>query len=151
MNPRPVAKAIREVLTSSSLSNPADVAAKVAEQIPDAQLRAALAEVLPSFVRTEFSRERMLSPVRHSGGPSAKVAAIRDAWAARKQTPLKIGDEYKRLAECTAADLLVAASELRQRADAMLGKADYYEALAAALPPGATVDSFASDPVAVAA
>ncbi|MGN8689856.1 hypothetical protein ACTND8_08130 [Atopobiaceae bacterium HCP3S3_F7] len=157
---------IRRLLDNTELSNPHDVAGALLNELDNtlpiaarADLyRATLAEVLPTYVGVEFSRTRMLNPVavvvddvtpvREPAG-SAKVAACRNDWNARKNTPVWLPNGWKRLADCTADDLLALAATLRDRAEKVAAKAAWYEALADALPEGATVAALDTDPTAV--
>ena len=159
---------IREALDTQASANPHDIASEVLHLLDahhdcgagGAAYRDALAETLPTYIRTEFSRSRMLNgaplpqdtsdtPVKPSGA-SSKVAACRDAWDARKNTPLLVGAKWMKLADCTAADLLTVAASLRERAATVVSKAEWFETLASALPEGTTVAALASDPTAVA-
>ena len=141
---------IDEALNSTDLTTPADIADEVIRRLPMKERAAALREVLPTFIRTNFSQRRMLNPLPEAAptapASSAKVAACRDQWAAQKATPLLVSGEWKRLGDCTAVDLLVVAADLRDRAARVAAKADWYEALAASLPSGATVDSLPEMP-----
>lgn len=157
---------IRYALENTTLTDPRDVAGEVLHLLDRAHdqgegpaaYRDALAEVLPTYVSVEFSRTRMLNPVavvvddvtpvREPAG-SAKVAACRNDWNARKNTPVWLPDGWKRLADCTADDLLTLAATLRDRAEKVAAKAAWYEALADALPEGATVAALDTDPTAV--
>lgn len=158
-----LAALIAEVLDETSATDPTAITAELLKRIDDPL--AALAEALPVFVRTQLSRSRMLSPLddpqtadRGHGDTDAHCPAapvgysratrIRDSWAARLNTPLRVGDEWKRLADCTAADLRTVAADLRERAAKSLAKADWYDDLAAMLPKGATVASLAAEQVA---
>ena len=144
---------IRYVLENTTLTHPRDVAGEVLRLLDRAHdqgeglaaYRDALAEALPTYVSVEFSRTRMLNPVVDDATPvrepagSAKVAACRNDWDARKNTPVWLPRGWKRLADCTAADLLTLPATLRDRAAKVTAKAAWYEALADALPEGATV------------
>ena len=109
---------IRATLEETDATTPAEIASEVLSRVSDPQ--AALAECLPTFVQVSLSRSRMLSPLddpqtadrgqtgRDAHGAPAPVGysratRIRDSWAARLSTPLRVGDEWKRLADCTAA------------------------------------------------
>jgi hypothetical protein len=50
-------------------------------------------------------------PPRRAAGPSRKVAAIREAWRAELLGGVRLGHGMKRLGECTAADLKLAADD----------------------------------------
>ena len=154
---------IRATLEETDATTPAEIASEVLSRVSDP--RAALAECLPTFVQVSLSRSRMLSPLddpqtadrgqtrRDAHAPGAPVGysratRIRDSWAARLSTPLRVGDEWKRLADCTAADLRIVADDLRARAAKSLAKADWYDSLAAMLPKGATVAALTAEQVA---
>jgi len=144
---------VRQVLTETGMSDPHEVAAEVSRRVRGAAaLREALAEALVVYVRTSFTRDLM----RPSGEaaaqvPSAKVAACRSEWQRRLLTPLGVDGVFKRFGDCTADDLRAVAASLRLHADQTAAKADYYEALASALPAGAVVADLDADPLAVAA
>jgi len=145
-----VREAIAEVLASTPLSDPREIAAKVLERLPESDYREALEVVLPSYVVKVFSQARLLTsvpmPVRSGHVGSPMVAMVRNAWATRLATPLLVGDDWKTLGECTALDLKLVAESLRENADKSLMKASYYEQIAAALPAGATVSTLTEDP-----
>lgn len=142
---------LRQVLATTKLSDPRSIAAEMLNRIPEESRADALAEVLAPWVQTAMSRRRMLNPVPISGSGSAKVDAVRSDWQARLNTPLNVGGEWKRLADCTADDLHQVAADLRVMADRLTSKADYYDDLAQHIPAGRTVGSLTADPVGVAA
>lgn len=142
---------LHDVLATTSLSDPKAIAAALLERIPEEARADALTEVLAPWVQVAISRDRMLSPVRLGSTHSAKVAAVRLDWQSRLSTPLNVAGAWKRLAECTAADLRVVATELQERAHRMVAKADYYLELADHVPEGGTVGMLSDDPVGVAA
>lgn len=141
---------IHDVLADTTATTPHDIAVEVLKRIPDAA--AALAEALPVYVQVCLSRARMLTPSSDGATTSfrgvSRASRIRDDWDRRLQTPLWVGDEWKRLADCTADDLRTVAAELRDKAEKVLAKADWYEHLAALLPAGATVGSLSAAAVA---
>lgn len=141
---------LHQVLETTTFSDPRAIAEEMLTRIPEESRADALAEVLAPWVTTQMSRERMLRPAPLAGG-SSKVAAIRSDWQARLNTPLRVGDSWKRLADCSAADLRWVVADLRVRADRMIAKADYYADLADHIPAGGTVGMLAADPVGVAA
>lgn len=141
---------LNSVLDETLLTSPRDLAVALLERIPEDSYPDFLAEILPPWVQHELSRRRLLNvrPLIQHNTASSKVAAVRD-WAARLKTPLKVGDEWKRLADCTRDDLLTVASSLRESALRSIAKAEYYEDLAASVPQGGTVGLLTSDPVGV--
>lgn len=141
---------VHHVAETTTLSDPRDIAAKVAEMVPREHRAAALSEALPVYVLRALSQERMLSPIKSAETGSAKVAAVRDDWARRLAVPLSVAGIWKRFGECTVEDLRIVAADLRAVATKAAAKADYYDAVADALPAGARVDSLQTDPTAVA-
>jgi len=146
-----VAKLVRHVIDTTSLSDPREIAQKVAGMVPRERRQSAIEQMLPVYVTQVASRDRMLHQVKPQQKGSSKVQAVRDDWKRRLATPLLVGDAWKRFGECTAADLLAVAETLRTTADRTLQKASYYEEIAAALPDGAQVSSLPSDPTGRAA
>lgn len=144
---------VRQVLADTSLSDPRDVAAEVVHRLRGAAaMRGALSEALVVYVRTSFTRDRMLPQSKTTTpAPSSKVAAVRSDWQHRLLTPVAVEGVWKRLGECTADDLRSVAAALREHAAQTSAKADYYDALADVLPAGAVVSDLATDPLGVAA
>jgi hypothetical protein len=142
------------VLSGSALTEPRAIADELQRRIPRTERSSALTEALVAWVRVALSQRRMLPPQAIMGDPSgqttsAKVARVRHDWQARLQTPLLVGDTWKRLADCDAVDLRMVAHDLRARASQLVSKADWYEALADAVTeqgPGATVAALPGDP-----
>lgn len=137
--------AVRDVIDSTDLADPRDVAAKVAESIPSKELRRALAEALATFVRVEFGRGRMASNHPHPVAPpevatparSAKVAAFRvhaEQWRRKLRDRIHVGgSEWLLLADCSFENLTLAAEERRQLAVSNAAAADRYERYAKAV------------------
>lgn len=146
-----VSDCLRQVLETTSLSDPRAIAAEMLDRIPRAARGAVLAQVLPLWVQGQVSRRRLLSPVAAAPVPSPKVAAVRDDWAVRLNTPLCVDGLWKRLADCTANDLRTVAASLRALAAKTAAKADYYVELADLVPAGGTVGMLTADPWGAAA
>jgi hypothetical protein len=127
---------IRKVIDETDLASPADLAVKVAEMVPPKHVRAALAEALPNLVQTELGRQRMArtETSRRTANPSSKVRAIReyaDAWRKRLRDHISIGrDDWKLLADCSAADFRHAAESRRALAAGALANAAEFETFA---------------------
>lgn len=150
---------VREVLRSSTMADPGDVAHEVLRRIPSDLTRVALEQVLRDVVRSIMGEERasnrVPSSTAHAGpdlrpGPrltpvferpdhprrpqhSAKVAAIRDGWQKQLNNRIHVGDgskDWKLLRACTYADLLFAATERRGIADRNASVARQYDAWA---------------------
>lgn len=143
---------VGHVLTTTSLSDPREVASKVGEMIGREHREAAIEQMLPHYVLTVMSQGRMLGRQPVPGAsPSSKVTRVREDWQKRLAIPLSVDGVWKRFGECTAADLRMVSASLRAAAAQTLAKADYYEQVAAALPAGAVVASLPGDPTEAAA
>lgn len=126
--------AVLEVLDTSDLADLGDIAAKVAENIPARELRAALAESLRIYVQQINTQRRMSNPILHSdrvqSARSAKVAGIRDRHAAWLRDLIHVDGGHKPLGECTYEDLMFAAEERRVKARQNATQADRFEEIA---------------------
>ena len=156
-----VSDLIREVVATTSATEPQEIARLVQESIEDRD--AALAEMLPTYVRTVLSRVRMLgepdafpayellsslpipAPAVTAAPTVTRASRIRTDWQARLDTPLRVGGAWKRLGDCTADDCRAVAASLRDRAEGLVSKADWYDRLATLLPSGATVATLSAD------
>lgn len=129
---------VREVLRTSVLADPTDVAVEVMRRIPKNMIRVALEQVLREVVRNVMAEERAASRVNTSvpqspahSGRSSKVAGIRDGWQRRLRDRVHVGaSEWKLLGSCTYEDLLFAASERRELAEQNAAVARQYDAWA---------------------
>lgn len=145
---------IDAVLAGGGDADPHAVSRAVLGRIPPRRMAAALAEVLPVFVRVTYSQRRMLpqpapAPVVDGKGrkfASPRLAMRRSEWERMKAAPVAVGGTWKRLADCTRDDLLAVESDLRVRADMTAAKADWYAELAKSLAPGQTVADLDTDP-----
>lgn len=135
---------IREVIRGTDLASPDEIAAKVLENIPEDAILEALSQALPDLIRTELVRERArpampqsirpalpgaaTTPARASqSAQSAKVRQIREHWQRHLRDRISVGrDMWVTLADCTAADLRVAAEDRRSRAERMNDSAARY-------------------------
>jgi len=135
--------AVREVIDSTDLADPRDVAAKVAESIAGRDLRRALTEALATFVRVEFGRGRMtsgrpsLDRPENGSARSAKVSAFRahaEQWRKKLRDRVHVGaSHWLLLADCSFENLTTAAEERRQLAVANGVAAERYERYAKAV------------------
>jgi hypothetical protein len=129
--------AIRSVIDETDLTEPRDIASRVACDTPKARMREAYIEALTSLVRIELGKARMHSahasdvkpskPARRPQQQSAKVAALREyaeAWRRRLRDRLFVIDGWKLLADCTAADFRFAAEQRRTIAHGILANAE---------------------------
>jgi len=130
---------IREVCDSSTMADPAQLAAEVARRVPQGKLRVALDQCLPHIV------QQTLSQSRSSGGQvchdtqaviaagSNKVTAIRTAWRRMLRERIAVGPEpgdWRFLAECYEADLLYAAQLREDHARRNIARAEQLRSLA---------------------
>lgn len=135
-----VAALVREVVDTSDDTDPTALAKLVADRIPDADTRAALEQTLPALVRREFRRyneQWIAHPVSESTvdqqpapRASSKVTRIRERWLSDRIAGL---DGYKRLGDCTIADLEHAAGEREAHARATFARAAQLRVLAGLL------------------
>lgn len=137
--PYDIRQAIREVLATTDLVDPGDIAARVAADVPGREIRAVLAVVLRDFVRIELHGygRRAESGRDNAAVPqparSAKVSAIR-TWARLLRKPVAVeGNAWKQFGECTLEDLGFLAEDRRQNAAESVAAAERFEKYAAAL------------------
>lgn len=131
---------IRNVLDGTGLTDPRDIATKVAENIPAKFRLAALRVALVPLVEQVNQQRRMSSAITGTGAGtdrpasrSAKVSAIRDAWQVALRDRIHVGQgpaAWKLLGDCGYDDLMFAASERREHARRNAAKARRYAALA---------------------
>jgi len=139
-----IRREIRDIIDTTDLTSPHDIAAKVAENVPAKLLRVALTQSLSELVRVELGilRARMYNQPAEVAdqGPrssrSAKVIAIRQAsagWREALRERVHVGNgNWLLLSECSAEHLRFAAEERRIIAARTLASADRYEQLGAA-------------------
>lgn len=134
---------IREVCDSSTIADPATLAKEVGQRIGRNQQRAALEQALPTLVQHAVSRARNSSPggqkdrdghiAGAAGGRSRKVASIREHWQKMLRERVAVGmsgGDWKFLADCTAADLGVAAQIRDDHASRNAARATQFRNLA---------------------
>jgi hypothetical protein len=146
-----VQRVIREIIEDTDLTNPREIAAKVAENIPDEDLHDALGMVLPHYVRLVLGQHRAsvappapllgpgaIAPPAPEGtappgpaGTSAKVRAIRDAAPQWLRERVHVGSSrWKLLGDCTCEDLMFLARERVDNAERLKNRAKTYLDLA---------------------
>jgi hypothetical protein len=141
---------IKKVIDETDLTDPRDLAAKVAENIPVKLRLDALKQALPELVRVELTRARM-SPPPMLPNRSSKVTAIREDWRRHLRDRVHVGrSEWVMLADCSAEHFRSAAEERRAFAAANLAAAARYELYAVACEEHG-VDRFADLPESVQA
>jgi hypothetical protein len=128
---------VLNILDSSSLSDPRDIAEKILGDLAARERRDALVEVLPEYVRITIGRERHrpASDDPASGDPqNQSTNAGSSRWRraasvlARRYMPI---DTWKPLRDCTRDDVLALVAGYRDRAVQNTHKAEQFEALAA--------------------
>lgn len=141
---------VRDVLTSSTMADPRDLAAEVFHRIDPADYSAGLTQCLPDIVREQIRMSRnAVTPAalaelpsivreapRRLPARSAKVEGIRDWWKERLRERLSVGPnaaDWRMLGDCSAADLDFAAADRRTIAAKTLAKAAEYAELAEAV------------------
>lgn len=166
---------VDQYLTEFSVSEPNTIAVGVFERIEgDGLTDLALEIVLPIYIRSYLSQRRGIPQERGavtddtthvefeydlsddestprikstSSARSTRVAAVKNDWLRQLQTPLYVGDSWKRLADCTSDDLFLVAADLRRAAEGNLTKAAYYESLAAIIPEGSVLGDLTENPL----
>jgi len=133
----------REALASADTADPDDAAAVLLDSLTDAQCRVALEATLPNYMRIMAAGDR--GRVRHE---AVKPGRVKQATpASRRSTPttaqrvnswyqrtlatrIMVGDQWKFLRECTAADLIAAAEVRFKTAAATKAEGERLQALA---------------------
>lgn len=145
---------VKQVLDGSSLNSPAEIAAKVAEDVPSHALRACLRLTLAAYAAQIIREDRnyaspnFQTPASQTalgsqndvagGAPSAARrswgARYRDAWQRSLTSRVHVGDsQWKQLGDCTYADLEAIAAERNRNAEKNAAAARYYNGLRALL------------------
>lgn len=138
---------IADVLDSTDLADPAEVAEEAYRRLTVDDYAAALQQVLRQFARLVMMSRRSHMPVAvHPKAPASwKVAAIREGWRRHLQDRLFTPAGWKLLRDCTRDDLLYIAAERRRIADENLATAERFEKLAGHLVGTATCASLPED------
>lgn len=139
---------VKQVLDTSGLNSPAEIAAKVAEDVPAHALRACLRLTLAAYAAQIIREDRnyaapnFQTPASH-GTPGAQGdraggrpwgARYRDHWQRALRGPVNVGDkQWKQLGDCGYADLEFLAAERVKNAERNAAAARYYNGLRALL------------------
>lgn len=112
---------VRDVLATSTLADPGDVADEVLRQIPEQSTRAALEQALRHYVRWIIGMNRSASASepaeKQEFVPSVKVTGIREAWRKHLRDRIHVGNSiYKFHGKLTREDCRFAAKERRELA-----------------------------------
>jgi len=126
---------VQEVVQSAQSVEYADIAAEVLGRLDRKDLRAALAQALPTYVRSVGVAQRLPGAVTPpSVAPmmpgSWKVQAIREGWQRRLSEIYATTEGNKRLGDFTYEDLLHQAEICSTQAKQKLAKAKGWRALA---------------------
>lgn len=121
--------AVKHVLATSSLTDPGEIADKVAESIPAKSLRAVVREMLRAYVRQINNEGRTYSPPNFqpsssghpnrdthtqsaAAGRSSKVRAIREGWQRQLTVRYHVGHGvHKMQVDMTYDDFMFGANE----------------------------------------
>lgn len=122
---------VSEVLQTSLLTEPRDLAKEVLARIDPEDVAEALAQAMPVFVRQVLSEQRQPTCIRASTTltGSVRIAAIRDDWKKALRDRIKTDDGMKFLGDCTIADLKAAAQLRDEMAERNRAKAAQYRVL----------------------
>ncbi|GAA0200141.1 hypothetical protein [Glutamicibacter creatinolyticus] len=126
-------KVARQIIATTSLTDPEDIALAVLDRTPDSELRAAYLQVLRGAVRTAIHMENMVASTVTPVVPnrSSRVAAIRESHISYYDQRVFASGEWKMLGECTVDDVLDLAAQRREVAERNSAKAAEFEQLAA--------------------
>jgi hypothetical protein len=146
---------VRRLQVSTGSSDPRELAEKLLAELTAAELRSALAEVLPEYVRQVMKSGRnkaTAAPSQSSpSSPSWRVAPVRDWYEQLMAQPIDVSGgqgRWKSLRECTRDELLTVAQHRRETAARNVATAKKYEALARVLPASKSVGDLPADTVA---
>jgi hypothetical protein len=133
MNDFDIRQAVRSVIEETDLTEPSEIAAKVAESVPPKQLRSALADILRPFIVSELGRLQLASATAIRHVPSAKRAAIVELGQRWLRQRVAVDQTWKMVGDCTRDDCLTLAAERRRHAEQNAAAAATWEARAALL------------------
>lgn len=130
---------IYEELAKLDTPDPHDIADRVADRLPEDELRDALRETLPALVQsrirtTNYSElgkpGKVAAPATQpKASRSAKVGAVRESWRPFLNKPHYAGTEWKTLGLFTREDAENAAQYRHKLAEGNTRKAEWYETL----------------------
>lgn len=130
---------IFEILDTSALSEPTDIAEKVIGDLGPRELRAALAEVMPEYVRYVERNHRSsapaaASPISDDSGASDEAEAHTTRAPGSSRWRILAGryrgvEERKPLRDCTRDDVLAIVAQHRHQAATNTAAAERFGAL----------------------
>lgn len=137
---------IREVVEEHGLVDPRDIAAIVEQRTPDDMIRAWYREAILPDIRNEHLRRRKQSSQSKVATAIARAEKegqtissrtranlVSDAWSSKIAAGVSVGGEWKRLADCDAAEVLALAEARYAAADAVSREGDRFKSLSAAM------------------
>jgi hypothetical protein len=127
---------IRAILTDTGEADPGIVADKVVAELSSRQLRPALGQTMRALVR-EVIRDDRGTAVTHTqpapGQGRSRARAVAEAWRAHLRDRVFVGDTWRLLGDCTAADVQFLVDDRRRKAAELVATADRYDGLRAAM------------------
>lgn len=133
---------VREVLDTSLLSDPRELAVEVFTRIGATQRAEALQQALTVVVRQVISEQRHVTHIADptrvqrpttSSGPT-RAGMVREWWQRSLRDRIHVGQSnWKPLGDCTYDDIVFAAEERREQASRNNAKARQYQFLAGLL------------------
>lgn len=127
-----VIAAFRAALSESTDPDPATVARSVAAAVPARQRAEALVQALVRLAPTVAGgQRRQAMPATAGRDRWSNAAAVYQHHLLSQR--IRIGDEWKLMGSCTAADLRAAAAQRRAHAAAVIAHADQLDRIASLL------------------
>lgn len=122
------------VLTEAGMSDPREMAEIINADIPDCDLRMAAREMLPGHIRVCFHSLKFShreEPAKRNTNTHAGLAGPSrwDSIAAALRKPVCPGGTWKAFGDCARDDILLLASERREKAAQCAAVAEAYEEL----------------------
>lgn len=128
-NPTQVA---RQVINTTNLTDPDDIAQAVFDRTPEDQLKEAYLGVLRQSAREAIRLENMAAnePVRTTPNKSSRVASIARSHTSYYDQRVFANGDWKLLGDCTLADVLDLVTQRQKFAQQNMMKAKEFEQLA---------------------
>lgn len=124
---------IKRVLDETDITDPREIAVKVAGMIPEHRVHQILVDALVADVRTVMGSRRnraMSNALMSKPNRSAKVVGIRDWWSEMLAARVHVGSSrWVALGDCGDPELAFAEQERRADAERELQRADMYAQL----------------------
>jgi hypothetical protein len=123
---------IRDVLSDTELTDPADIAAEAFARIDADKCGEYLMEIMRGVVVVEMSRIRTATVHPAPSARSAFVSAVRD-YSNALRARVVVDGAWKMYGDCTVTDLDVLAAASRRKAAEHVGAAERHEKVRAAV------------------